>query len=105
MDLTFSNFADAHPLVVFPAKSTFNGISLSFSSGPSDYLSAQSKQYCDCQVFLAEIFQTISVPRATSNVTLKFSTSVSLDTNQTISMSIIKNDDKNVWTQAAGTHS
>jgi hypothetical protein len=102
MDLTFSNSADAHPLVVFPAKFTFNGTSLSH---PSDYLSAQSKQHCDFEVFLAEIFQTTSVPRATSIVTLKFSTSVSLGTNQTLSMSIVKPDYKNVWTQAAGTHS
>jgi len=67
---------DAHPLVVFPAKFTY-----------------------------AEIFQSTSVPRATSTVTLRFSTSVPLDVNQTMALTFPDNPSKNVWTELSGSYS
>ena len=80
LDVVGAAAGDAHPLLVYPAEFTHNNIS-----------------------------QSTSVPRATSTVTLRFSTSLELSVNQTIELSF---DDvvceeslcQNVWTQSAGKY-
>jgi hypothetical protein len=64
---------DAHPLIVYPAKFTY-----------------------------AEIFQSTSVPRASSTVTLYFSTSVPLSINQTLALTFLTIPNRNVWTELSG---
>jgi hypothetical protein len=64
---------DAHPLIVYNAKFTY-----------------------------AEIFQSTSVPRASSTVTLRFSTSVPLSVNQTLALTFPTIANRNVWTELSG---
>lgn len=75
LDVVSAVAGDAHPLVVYPAQFTHR-----------------------------EVFQSTSVPRATSTVTIRFATSLPLGENQSLALTIPASSIQNVWTQLSGTY-